>query len=94
MGRYAAIAMGASIPVSTALDNVLFALILAAWLGGGRLREKLAAIRDNPAALAALAFLGLLLLGMAWGPGSARDGWYYVNKHKDLLLVAALGALS
>ena len=92
MGRYAAIAMGASIPVSTALDNVLFALILAAWLGGGRLREKLAAIRDNPAALAALAFLGLLLLGMAWGPGSARDGWYYVNKHKDLLLVAALGA--
>lgn len=93
MGRYAAIAMGASIPVSTALDNVLFVLILIAWLGGGRLREKLTAIRDNPAALAALAFLGLLLLGMAWGPGSARDGWYYFIKHKELILVAALGTL-
>ena len=93
LGRYAAIALGASIPISTALDNVLFALILIAWLGSGGLREKLSAIRDNPAALATLAFLGLLLLGMAWGPGSAREGWFYVNKHKDLLLVAALGAL-
>jgi O-antigen ligase len=92
MGRYAAIAMGASIPISTALDNVLFALILVAWLGSGGVREKLAAIRGNPAALAALVFLGLLLLGMTWGPGSAREGWFYVNKHKDLLLVAALGA--
>lgn len=92
LGRYAAIAMGASIPISTAFDNVLFVLILVAWLGSGRLREKLAAIRDNPAALAALALLGLLLLGMSWGPGSLREGWYYVNKHKDLLLVAALGA--
>jgi O-antigen ligase len=91
LGRYAAIAMGASIPISTALDNVLFALILIAWLGSGGVREKLAAIRDNPAALAALAFLGLLLLGVAWGPGSMREGWYYVNKHKELLLVAALG---
>jgi O-antigen ligase len=92
LGRYAAIALGASIPISTALDNVLFALILIAWLGSGGVREKLAAIRDNPTALATLAFLGLLLLGMAWGPGSARDGWYYVNKYKELLLVAALGA--
>jgi O-antigen ligase len=92
LGRYAAIALGASIPISTSLDNVLFVLILVAWLGSGDVRKKLAAIRDNPAALAALAFLGLLLLGMTWGPGSARDGWFYVNKHKDLLLVAALGA--
>lgn len=92
LGRYAAIAMGASIPISTALDNVLFVLILVAWLGGGRLREKLAAIRHSPAALAALAFLALLLLGMTWGPGSAGDGWYYFSKHKELVLVATLGA--
>jgi O-antigen ligase len=92
LGRYAAIAMGASIPISTALDNVLFALILVAWVGSGGVREKLAAIRGNPAALAALVFLALLLLGMTWGPGSAREGWYYANKYKDLLLVAALGA--
>jgi O-antigen ligase len=84
--------MGASIPVSTALDGVLFLVILLAWLASGTLSDKLRDLRQNPAALAALAFLGLLALGMAWGPGSALDGWYYLNKHKELLLVAALGA--
>ena len=92
LGRYATIALGASIPISTALDNVLFVFIVIAWLGSGGMREKLAAIRDNPAALATLAFLGLLLLGMAWGPGNASEGWFYVNKHKDLVLVATLAA--
>jgi O-antigen ligase len=92
-GRYAAIALGASIPISTSLDSVLFVLVLLAWLAGGGLREKLIDLRANPAALAALAFLGLLLLGMAWGPGSARDGWHYVGKYKDLVLVAALSGL-
>lgn len=92
-GRYAAIALGASIPISTSLDAVLFVLVLLAWLGGGGLREKLVGLRANPAALAALALLGLLLLGMTWGPGSAREGWYYVGKYKDLLLVAALSGL-
>lgn len=92
-GRYAAIALGASIPISTALDSVLFVLVLLAWLAGGGLREKVVGLRANPAALAALAFLGLLLLGMTWGPGSARDGWYYIGKYKDLVLVAALSGL-
>ena len=68
LGRYAAIALGASIPISVALDNLLFVVVLLAWLAGGGLREKLAALRDSPAALAALAFFGLLILGMAWGP--------------------------
>jgi O-antigen ligase len=93
LGRYAAIALGASIPISVALDNVLFVLVLLAWCAGGGVREKVIGLRDNPAALAALAFLGLLLLGMSWGPGSPRDGWHYVGKYKDLLLVAALSGL-
>jgi O-antigen ligase len=85
-----AIALGASIPVSTALDGLLFVLVLAAWAASGALREKLAALRANPAALAALAFLGLLIVGIAWS-SSAREGWYYVGKHRDLVLVAVLG---
>jgi O-antigen ligase len=93
LGRYAAIALGASIPISVALDNVLFVLVLLAWCAGGGVREKVIGLRDNPAALAALAFLGLLLLGMSWGPGSPRDGWHYVGKYKDLVLVAALSGL-
>jgi O-antigen ligase len=92
-GRYATIALGASIPISAALDGVLFLVVLLAWLAGGSLREKLMGLRANPAALAALAFLGLLLLGMTWGPGTARDGWYYIVKYQDLMLVAVLSGL-
>ncbi|HYI86555.1 MAG TPA: O-antigen ligase family protein [Burkholderiales bacterium] len=92
-GRYAAIALGASIPISVALDTLLFVVVLLAWALGGRLPEKLAAVRANPAALAALAFLGLLVLGMAWGHGSVLDGLLYVAKHKELILVAVLGTL-
>ena len=92
-GRWAAIALGASIPISVALDNALFLVLLLAWLFGGGLREKLERVRESPAALVALAFLGLLILGMAWGPGSAREGWQSVLKHKDLVLVAVLGGI-
>jgi predicted lipopolysaccharide heptosyltransferase III len=91
--RYAAIALGASLPISVALDNLLFVVLLLAWIAGGRLREKLAAVRANPAALAALGFFGLLLAGMAWGPGGAREGWYYIGKYKELILVAVLAGV-
>ena len=92
-GRYAAIALGASIPISVALDSLLFVVVLLAWAAGGRLPEKLAAVRANPAALAALGFFGLLVIGMAWGQGSVHDGLHYVAKYKELILVAVLGTL-
>ncbi len=84
--------MGATIPISVALDNVLSVLVLLAWLASARLGEKLAGLRANPAALAALALLGLLVAGLAWGPGSLADGLHYLSKYRDLLLVALLGA--
>ena len=34
--RYLAIAIGFTLPVSTALDNVLLGLLLACWLASGR----------------------------------------------------------
>jgi len=92
-GRYAAIGLGASIPISVALDSLLFVVVLLAWAAGGRLPEKLAAVRANPAALAALGFFGLLVIGMAWGQGSVHDGLHYVAKCKELILVAVLGTL-
>lgn len=92
-GRYAAIALGAALPISVALDNVLFFVIVLAWLASGRWREKMAALRNNPPALTALALLGLLVLGTAWGPGSAGEAWYYIAKYKDLVLLAALSGL-
>jgi O-antigen ligase len=85
--RILAIFLGFSIPVSTALDNWLLGFILLLWLGSGGYQEKRAAIRANPVALAALALLGLVLLGLAWSTGPLADGLVFLRKYSNLLLI-------
>ena len=51
--RWGAILLGFSIPISVALDNLLLALLAALFVLGGRYRDKLARIRENPVAVAA-----------------------------------------
>lgn len=85
--RYLAIFVGFSIPISTALDNWLLGFILLLWLCSGGFQEKRAAIRANPVALAALAFLGLVFLGLTWSAGPLADGLVFVRKYSNLLLI-------
>ena len=87
---YLAIAIGFTLPISTALDNLLLALLLVCWLASGRWAAKYAAIRANPVALAALALLTLLVLGLAWGQGPLSDGLLYLRKYASLLLIPIL----
>ncbi len=88
--RYLAIAIGFTLPISTALDNVLLALLLACWLASGHWRAKYATVRDNPVALAALAYLALMTLGLLWSPDPMHDGLTYLRKYNDLLLIPIL----
>ena len=88
--RYAAIALGASLPLSTALDNVLLVLLLLCWLASGRYSEKLASIRANPVAVAALLLFALVLAGLMWGTGPLADGRVYAKKYSDLVAIALL----
>jgi O-antigen ligase len=88
--RWATVALGFSLPISVALNNILIGIILLCWLASGGFRDKLARLRASPVALASLAFLALLLAGMAWGPGAPRDGLNAFGKYADLLLVALL----
>ena len=88
--RYLAIAMGFSLPISTALDNVLLALLLVCWVASGRWEEKRAAIRSNPVALVSLALFALLTLGLTWSQGPAEDGLLYLRKYASLLLIPIL----
>ena len=71
--RYLAIALGFSIPVSTALDNVLSGAILLLWLLSGGYAHKLRVIRANPVALSALALFALCIVGVTWSIGSSAD---------------------
>ena len=82
-GRWATVALAATIPVSVVLDNVLMGVIAILWLLGGNLRDKLAVVRANPVALAALVLFALLLLGLAYGTRDVSD----LGKYVDLLLL-------
>jgi len=88
-----AVALGFSIPVSTALDSVLMVALLVCWAAGGRFREKWAAVRGNAVALAACAFFLLHVAGSAYGLGSAREVLYDLDKAAVLLLVPILASL-
>src|SRR3970282_165901 len=88
-----AVALGFSIPVSTALDSVLMVALLVCWAAGGPFREKWAAVRGNAVALAACACFLLHVAGSAYGLGSAREGLYDLDKAAVLLLVPILVSL-
>src|SRR5687767_908593 len=90
LSRWAAVAIGISIPVSTALDNILLVVVLLAWLAGGGYREKWAAARANPVAMAALLLFGVLLAGTLWGDRYPGDAAVFLAKYADLLAVPVL----
>jgi O-antigen ligase len=86
-GRWSVIALGLSIPISVALDNLLLLAVALAWLAAGNYRETLTVIRENPVAQAALVLFGLLALGLAYGSRNPGDGLHYLAKYIDLLFV-------
>ncbi len=90
LARHAAVALGLSLPISVALDNVLLVLLLVAWLASARWHEKYRLIRRNPVALCALALLAWITLGLVWGSGPLSDGLVYLRKYSNLLPVAIL----
>ena len=85
--RWSAIALGFSIPISVAADNVLLVLVLAGWLAGGAYRDKFLTARRHPVALAALALFVLLLIGTLYGDAPTSAAWGQVGKYIDLMFV-------
>ncbi|OGA42769.1 MAG: hypothetical protein A3G24_24270 [Betaproteobacteria bacterium RIFCSPLOWO2_12_FULL_62_13] len=90
LSRWCAVALGFSIPISVAADNVLLVLIAGTWLASGRYRDKLRLIRDHPLSRAALLLFALLALGTAYGVGAPADARAYLGKYADLLFVPIL----
>lgn len=91
--RWSAIAIGFSVPISTALDNILIVLVLLLWLLGAGFRSKWEAIRQNPVALAALALFGAMIAGCFYGQATTGEGVNYLGKYLDLLLIPVLISL-
>lgn len=91
LGRWGVIAIGASIPVSIALDNVLTAIVLLACLVGIQYRIKLMLAWNNPVYRAALLLFALLLAGTLYGSQAPGDAKLYLLKYSDLALVPVMG---
>jgi O-antigen ligase len=88
--KWVAIALGFSIPLSTALDSILLGLLLACWLISAGYHEKWRLIRGNPVVWLALALFALLIAGLLYGDRNPGDGLRYLGKYKELLLIALL----
>lgn len=89
----AAIGLGFSLPVSTALDGLLLPLALALWLASAPRWSELRQLRHNPAALASLGLFALCALGLLYGEGAGDDGLKYLKKYMDLALVPVFALL-
>lgn len=94
VAQWLCIAIGFSIPISTALDNVLAAALVLCWAASGRFREKWTAVRSSPFALAACAFFLLHVAGIAYSQGSRQDVLHALDKASVILLVPLLVSLN
>ena len=87
-GHHAIAGLAFAAPVSTALANVMLALVFVCWLAGGRYREKLRCFIDSPIAFAALLLFAWLALSLAWADGFGPDQREFLHKYADLLLMS------
>jgi O-antigen ligase len=91
LGRWSTIAIGTSIPVSIAVDNILLPIVLLAWLVGLQYRDKLRFAWANPVYRAALLLFVLLLAGTLYGNPAPGDAKLYLLKYLDLALIPLIG---
>lgn len=92
-GQWATIALGVSIPISVALDNVLLVFVLAGCLLAGNYREVLRAIGHSRTMLAAVALYGLLLAGTVHGDRDSGEATRVLGKYLDLLFIPVFAVL-
>lgn len=92
LNSWCAVAIGASIPASVALDNLLLGIVFLTWLAGLQYQKKLALAWTNPVYRAALMLFGILLLATAYGETAPGDAKLYLSKYMDLALIPVLGS--
>jgi O-antigen ligase len=81
------IALGASIPISVALDNVLAVVVVLSWLAATRFDETLQSVRRNPVALFACVWFVAHALGAIYSIGDASDIARALRKAATFLLI-------
>lgn len=90
MAAWAVVALGFSMPISTALDNILLGVVLLAFLFAGHYRDRLQALRANTAVFALLGLFVLMAIATLYGDAPGATRLKYLSKYSDLALVILL----
>ena len=88
--RWAAVAMGFSIPISVALDSVLALVMLLAWLLTIICSGKQDTIRANPVAWLAIGLFFFYLIGCTYSVGNREDMLTFFGKAARLMFIPLL----
>jgi len=88
--RWCAVAVGFSLPISVAADNILLVLVLAGFALGGAYRDKWRVLRTHPISLAALALFAIFLVGCLHGDAARGDRLFFISRYRDLLWIPPL----
>ena len=78
------------LPLSTSAVSIVAVLIVLLWVIEGNFSEKFFEIFSNPVALAVLAFLALLLLGILWSSDAAAGAEVLAKRWKIAMLPIVL----
>jgi len=91
--RACAIALGFTLPISVALDNVLLVAILVLWLVAGHWRTVHRDVAGNPVVLIALALAALHAIGLTYTIAERPEALAGLWNGARLALIAVLIAL-
>lgn len=76
-----------SMPISTAVTNVLMALTLVFWLVAGGHREQFQALKGNWVVRATVALFALICIGSLYSTGPLKDIGFQIQKYARLLFI-------
>ncbi len=88
LAPWVVVALGISLPISTALDNVLLFVILILWVASAEYKTRIVLALKNPVALAAVAIFLLYVLGLLYGDAEKADALKSLSKASNFLLIA------
>jgi O-antigen ligase len=88
-----AVAIGFSLPISTALDGLLEVALIVCWIASGSWGERVSVLRHNAFVLFPSALFLLYVAGSSYSLGDPEDVWNAVGKASTLLLIPILISL-